>query len=65
MPLNDSVLKLLRLFKRMDLTRLGSIQVKDETKIQLKRAMRLLVDTHINIPLKSRSFLDQLDKYPL
>ncbi|GGD71362.1 DNA repair protein RecO [Paenibacillus nasutitermitis] len=63
--LGDSVLKLLRLFRRMDLTRLGNIQVKDETKVQLKQAMRLLVDTHINIPLKSRAFLDQLDKYPL
>ncbi|QHT60301.1 DNA repair protein RecO [Paenibacillus lycopersici] len=64
-PLSESALKLLRLFQQMDLRRLGNIQVKDETKQQLKGAMRLLMDMHIGIPLKSRSFLDQLDKYSI
>lgn len=63
--LSDGALKLLRLFRKMDLRRLGTIQVKDETKKQLKQALRLLMDTHINVTLKSRSFLDQLDKFSL
>jgi DNA repair protein RecO (recombination protein O) len=63
LELGDGALKLLRLFRRMDLRRLGSIQVKDETKAQLKQGMRLLIDAHIGIPLKSRAFLDQMDKY--
>ncbi|UVI32146.1 DNA repair protein RecO [Paenibacillus spongiae] len=62
-PLSDSALKLLRVFRKMDLRRLGSIQVKDETKKQLKAVMRQLMDAHIGLPLKSRAFLDQLDKY--
>lgn len=49
----------------MDLRRLGSIQVKEETKGELKRAMRLLVDANLGLTLKSRSFLDQMDKFPL
>ncbi|CAH1214057.1 DNA repair protein RecO [Paenibacillus plantiphilus] len=64
-PLGDGALKLLRLFRRMDLRRLGSIQVKEETKGELKRAMRLLVDANLGLTLKSRSFLDQMDKFPL
>ncbi|QYR20130.1 DNA repair protein RecO [Paenibacillus sp. sptzw28] len=63
LELGDGALKLLRLFRRMDLRRLGSIQVKDETKAQLKQGMRLLIDAQIGIPLKSRTFLDQMDKY--
>jgi len=63
MQLSDGALKLLRLFNRMDLRRLGAIQVKDETKAQLKLALRQLMDTHIGLQLKSRAFLDQLDKY--
>ncbi|MFD0715095.1 DNA repair protein RecO [Paenibacillus sp. GCM10027626] len=61
--LGDGALKLLRLFRELDLRRLGAIQVKDETKKQLKLSMRHLVDTHIGIQLKSRAFLDQLDKF--
>ncbi|BBH21271.1 DNA repair protein RecO [Paenibacillus baekrokdamisoli] len=63
--LNEGTLKLLRLFRRMDLRRLGAIQVKDETKKQLKQALRLLMDTHIGITLKSRSFIDQMDKFSI
>lgn len=63
--LSEAAYKLLRLFVRMDLRRLGSIQVKPETKQELKKVMRMLMDLHIGIPLKSRGFLDQLDKYSL
>ncbi|MUT66682.1 DNA repair protein RecO [Paenibacillus sp. NEAU-GSW1] len=65
MKLGEGAYKLLRLFRRMDLRRLGAIQVKPETKQELKGAMRRLMDAHIGIPLKSRAFLDQLDKYSL
>lgn len=56
-------LKLMRLFRHMDLRRLGEIQVKPVTEAQLKRCMRGLMDTYIEAKWKSRSFLDQLDKY--
>ncbi|WP_336771722.1 DNA repair protein RecO [Paenibacillus sp. MMO-58] len=62
-PIGEGAYKLLRLFSRMDLRRLGAIQVKPETKKELKKLMRELMDVHIGIPLKSRTFLDQMDKY--
>lgn len=61
-PLSEGVHKLLRLFKGMDMRRLGSISVKDETKADLKKSMRALIDAQLGLHLKSRSFLDQLDK---
>ncbi|SDW88176.1 DNA repair protein RecO [Paenibacillus sp. CF384] len=63
--LSEGALKLLRLFWQLDMRRLGNIQVKDETKQQLKHIMRSLMDTHIGLQLKSRSFLDQMDRYSL
>ncbi|MBO7743831.1 DNA repair protein RecO [Paenibacillus sp. MWE-103] len=65
LPLSESALKLLRVYQGMDLRRLGNVQLKDETKQELKKAMRLLMDTHIGLPLKSRAFLDQMDKYSI
>jgi DNA repair protein RecO (recombination protein O) len=61
--MSSGTLKLLRLFARMDIRRLGQIDVKPETKAALKKLMRSYFDTHIGIALKSRNFLDQMDKY--
>jgi DNA repair protein RecO (recombination protein O) len=63
--ISAAALKMLRLFQRMDLRRLGTIEVKETTKVQLKQIMRAFMDTYIDIRLKSRSFLDQMDKYQL
>jgi len=61
-PLGEGVHKLLRLFKGMDMRRLGAITVKESTKAELKRCMRALMDAQLGLHLKSRNFLDQLDK---
>lgn len=61
----EGTLKLLRLFLHMDIRRLGKTEVKAATKSQLKHCIRQLLDAHIDIRLKSRSFLDQMDKYEL
>ncbi|OXM15622.1 DNA repair protein RecO [Paenibacillus herberti] len=65
LPLEEGVLKLLRLFSAIDMRRLGSIQVKPQTREQLKAALRALMDTHLDIRLKTRGFLDQLDRLSL
>lgn len=62
LSLSESAHKLLRLFSRMDMRRLGSIAVKPDTKEELKRCMRGLMDAQLGLQLKSRNFLDQLDK---
>ncbi|AWB45400.1 DNA repair protein RecO [Paenibacillus sp. CAA11] len=62
---SQTAMKLLRLFGRLDLRRLGNVEVKDATKTELKAIMRALMDVQLGIPLKSRNFLDQLDKYQI
>lgn len=56
-------LKLLRLFRQVDLRRLGQIDMKPVTQTQLKQCMRGLMDTYVDAKWKTRSFLDQMDKY--
>lgn len=61
--LMPGVYKLLRLFMQLDARRLGQIDVKPQTKQLLKQIMRAYLDTHAGVKLKSRDFLDQMDKY--
>lgn len=63
--LSPRTLKLLRLFSRLDLRRLGSVDVKEETKAELKKAMRGLMDMQLGLRLKSQNFLDQMEKYDI
>lgn len=56
-------LKLLRLFAALDLNRLGNVDVKESTRLELKKIMRAFMDIQLGLRLKSQSFLDQLDKY--
>ncbi len=63
LELQDGVWKLMRVFLALDMRRLGSIAVKESTKQQLQLALRRWMDTHLNLNLKSRGFLDQLEKY--
>ncbi|GBF75430.1 DNA repair protein RecO [Paenibacillus sp. 598K] len=57
----DGALKLLRLFTRLDLRRLGAIQVSDSTRSELRACIRSMMDAHLPLKLKSRDFLDQME----
>jgi len=61
-PLSQTSVKLLRLFYFFDIHRLGSISVKPETKKELKNVISLYYDEYSGLNLKSKRFLDQLDK---
>lgn len=63
LALDETVWKLLRLFAVLDLARLGNIAVKEATKQQLQTAMRSWMDMHMDLRLKSRQFLDQLERH--
>jgi DNA repair protein RecO (recombination protein O) len=63
MVVSEGTLKLLSLFTQMDLRRLGAVNVKPNTKAELKRCMREWMDTHVDVRFKSRGFLDQMEKY--
>lgn len=63
--MKSPVLKLLRLFQQIDLARLGKIDLSEEVTQQLDRILRQYMEEQGGIYLKSRQFLDQLDKYQL
>jgi DNA repair protein RecO (recombination protein O) len=65
LPLSEAAWKLLRLFKGLDLRRLGTIDVKPATKVELKTCLHAYMDTHVGIRWKARSFLEQMEKYDL
>ncbi|MDO7905449.1 DNA repair protein RecO [Paenibacillus sp. JX-17] len=58
-------LKLLRLFVRLDLQRLGNVTVSEATRSEIKHIMRQFMDMQLGLHLKSLHFLDQLDRYNL
>ncbi|GGN96723.1 DNA repair protein RecO [Saccharibacillus kuerlensis] len=62
-PVSARALSLLRVFAKLDLRRLGNVDVKPDTKAELKMVMNALMQEHIGMNLKSKRFLDQLDKY--
>ncbi|MCG7407838.1 DNA repair protein RecO [Paenibacillus sp. ACRRX] len=60
-----SVLKLMTLFAKTDLRRVGNIAVKPETKAHLRACMRGYMDTHVGVRCKSLNFIEQMEKYDL
>lgn len=64
-PLSEAASKLIRLFYHFDLSRLGNVSVKEETKRQIRLAIRAYYDEYCGIYLKSRRFIDQLDKFKM
>ncbi|WP_096434613.1 DNA repair protein RecO [Alteribacter populi] len=56
-------LKLLRLFHYLDVHRIGNIQVKESTKQELKHVLSLYYDEYSGLRLKSKRFLDQMEKF--
>ncbi|MFX0559148.1 DNA repair protein RecO [Tepidibacillus infernus] len=61
--LQPITIKLLQMFEMIDMKRIGQVNIKDSTKIQLSHVMKSFFDQYIGITLKSRQFLDQLHKY--
>lgn len=54
--------KLLLTLQAIDLRRLGETNLSAGVKAEAQRAIRSFFDAHVEVRLKSRSFLDQLDK---
>ncbi|OUM99440.1 MAG: DNA repair protein RecO [Paenibacillaceae bacterium ZCTH02-B3] len=60
--LGEPARKLLQLFARLDLRRVGQTDVKDETKRQLREATRRWLEAHLDLRLKTLPFLDLLGR---
>jgi len=62
LSISQNVVKLLRLFYYLDLSRLGQVSVKNETKKELKWVIDEYYKEYSGIVLKSKRFLNQLDQ---
>ncbi|MFC4022763.1 DNA repair protein RecO [Oceanobacillus longus] len=60
--LTNSLAKLLHVFSSVGLERVGSISIKPENKRLLRQVLNSYYDQYGGFYLKSRKFLDQLDK---
>lgn len=65
MQVSQATIKLLRIFYYMDINRLGSISVKDATKNELERCISAYYEEYSGIYLKSKRFLEQMDRLKL
>ncbi|WP_046173863.1 DNA repair protein RecO [Domibacillus indicus] len=63
LPLSQAAIRLLRLFYFFDLDRLGSIDVKESTKKELRAAISMYYDEYAGLFLKSRRFLEQMERF--
>lgn len=63
LKLSPATVKLLRLFYYFDLSRLGNISVKEETKAELKKVISTYYDEYSGLHLKTKKFLDSMDQF--
>jgi DNA repair protein RecO (recombination protein O) len=63
LKLTPAAVKLLRLFYYFDLSRLGNISVKEETKAELKRVITAYYDEYSGLYLKTKKFLNSMDQF--
>lgn len=61
LKISPATVKLLRIFYYFDLSRLGKISVKAETKKELQKVIDAYYDEYSGLRLKSKKFLKQLD----
>jgi DNA repair protein RecO (recombination protein O) len=63
LPISSATVKLLRLFYYFDLSRLGNISVKTETKKEIKKVIDLYYEEYSGLHLKSKRFLNQMEQF--
>ncbi|MFD1406841.1 DNA repair protein RecO [Kroppenstedtia eburnea] len=60
--LSPAAARILGILAGISPQRLGQIRVKEETRRQLERILRSFIDEYIDLPLRSRDFLDRMKK---
>ncbi|UII54911.1 DNA repair protein RecO [Cytobacillus spongiae] len=61
LKISPATVKLLRLFYYLDLSRLGEISVKDQTKAELNKVISTYYDEYSGLNLKTKKFLNQMN----
>ena len=57
------VVRLLRVLYYMDLNRLGTISIKEETKQEIRKVLDAYYGEYLGVELKSKRFLKQMNKF--
>ncbi len=63
LKLSPAAVKLLRIFYYFDLSRLGTISIKEETKAELRKVIWTYYDEYSGLHLKSKKFLDSIKQF--
>ncbi len=63
LKLSPAAVRLLRLFYFFDLSRLGTISVKPETKAELKKVISAYYEEYSGLHLKTKRFLDSMEQF--
>ncbi|MGG5255013.1 DNA repair protein RecO [Neobacillus sp. SM06] len=63
LKLSPAAVRLLRLFYFFDLSRLGAISVKPETKAELKKIISAYYEEYSGLHLKTKKFLDSMEQF--
>lgn len=61
-PISNQIVKLLRIFYYFDLSRLGNISLKEDTKKELKMVIDAYYEEYSGLHLKSKKFIQQMKK---
>jgi DNA repair protein RecO (recombination protein O) len=61
--LSPAAVKLLRVFYFFDLSRLGNISIKDETKAELKQIITSYYEEYSGLHLKTKKFLNSMEQF--
>jgi DNA repair protein RecO (recombination protein O) len=61
--ISQATVKLLRLFYYFDLSRLGNISVKEETKAELKKVISAYYEEYSGLYLKTKKFLNSMENF--
>ncbi|WP_254901238.1 DNA repair protein RecO [Tuberibacillus sp. Marseille-P3662] len=62
LPISEAAAKLLRMFKHINLNRLGKIHVKKSTIREMDQVMSLFYEQYSGVKLKSKQFLKQIEE---
>ncbi|MGD7044009.1 DNA repair protein RecO [Jeotgalibacillus proteolyticus] len=62
LKITPQTVRLLKLFYFLDLNRLGSVSLQEQTKKELRLVIRTYYDEYVGVFIKSKSFLEQLDR---
>ncbi|CCQ96075.1 DNA repair protein RecO [[Clostridium] ultunense Esp] len=61
-PLAPVSVRLIQTLRRIPVARLGEVEIKVETRNQIRRVIQSFMDTYLPLSLKSKRVLDQLSK---